>query len=58
MAPCQLEAALAAARLSMDQWLAMPDSVMLAAAQRHGAVLWTQDADFDGLAGTRHLAKR
>jgi predicted nucleic acid-binding protein len=50
--------ALAAGRLSMDHGLAMADSVMLAAAQRHGAVLWTQDADFDGLPGTRYFAKR
>jgi len=47
-----------ATRLSMDHGLAMADSVMLAAAQRHGAVLWTQDADFDGLPGTRYFAKR
>ncbi|TLZ31546.1 MAG: type II toxin-antitoxin system VapC family toxin, partial [Gammaproteobacteria bacterium] len=34
------------------------DSIMLATAQRNGAVLWTQDADFEGLPGVRFFAKR
>jgi len=50
--------ALAAARLSLDHTIAMADSIMLATAQRHGAILWTQDADFEGLPGTRFFAKR
>jgi predicted nucleic acid-binding protein len=50
--------ALEAARLSIQHRLAMADSVMLATAQRHRATLWTQDADFDGLPGTRYVAKR
>jgi len=50
--------ALAAARLSIDHGIAMADSVMLATAQRHQALLWTQDADFDGLPGTRYFARR
>jgi len=50
--------ALAAARLSLDHSIAMADSIMLATAQRHGAILWTQDADFEGLPGTRFFAKR
>jgi len=50
--------ALEAARLSIQHGLAMTDSVMLATAQRHRAVLWTQDSDFDGVAGTRYYAKR
>lgn len=50
--------ALEAARLSIQYRLAMADSVMLATAQRHRALLWTQDADFDGLPGARYFAKR
>ncbi len=50
--------ALAAARLSIDHRLAMADSIMLATAQRNGAILWTQDADFRGLPGARFFAKR
>ena len=49
---------LAAARLSIDHSIAMADSIMLATAQRSGAILWTQDVDFEGLPGVRFLAKR
>lgn len=45
--------ALAAAELSVATRLAMADSVMLATARAHGALLWTQDADFDGLEDVR-----
>lgn len=50
--------ALEAARLSIHHRIAMADAVMLATAQRHGAPLWTQDSDFEGLAGVRYQAKR
>jgi toxin FitB len=50
--------ALAAARLSIDHSIAMADSIMLATAKRNGAILWTQDADFEGLPGARYFAKR
>jgi predicted nucleic acid-binding protein len=50
--------ALEAARLSIAHSIAMADSIMLATAQRHRATLWTQDADFDGLAGVRYYSKR
>jgi predicted nucleic acid-binding protein len=50
--------ALEAARVSIQYAIAMADSIMLATAQRHRATLWTQDADFDGLPGTRYFAKR
>jgi predicted nucleic acid-binding protein len=41
--------ALAAAALSLETGLAMADSIILATARAEGAVLWTQDAHFDGL---------
>jgi toxin FitB len=50
--------ALEAARLSLVHHIAMADSVMLAAAQRNRATLWTQDIDFKDLPGTRYYAKR
>src|SRR5213082_2257660 len=53
-----IQAHRAAARLSIDHSIAMADSMMLATAQRNGAVLWTQDADFEGLPGVRFFAKR
>jgi predicted nucleic acid-binding protein len=49
--------ALAAAKLSLDLKLPMADSVMLATAQCHGAVLWTQDADFDGIQGVQYILR-
>ncbi len=50
--------ALEAARLSIQHRIAMADSVMLATAQRHRATLWTQDADFGGMAGVKYYVKR
>lgn len=53
-----LDAALAlvAARTSAELKLPMADSVILATARQHGATLWTQDADFAGMAGVRYVA--
>lgn len=48
--------AIDAARLSHSAKLPMADSIMLATARAHGATLWTQDADFDGMPGVRYRA--
>ena len=40
--------ALDAAKLSLDSGLAMADSIILATARAEDAVLWTQDAHFEG----------
>src|ERR1044071_3258639 len=45
--------ALEAAKVSDSYKLPLADSVILATAQVHNAVLWTQDADFDGLPGVK-----
>jgi predicted nucleic acid-binding protein len=50
--------ALAAAKLSADLKLPMADSIMLATARQTGAVLWTQDADFEGMEGIRYVRAR
>ena len=50
--------ALEAARLSIEHGIAMADGVMPATAYRHGATLWTQDSDFEGVHGARYFAKR
>jgi predicted nucleic acid-binding protein len=50
--------ALAAAKASIEHRLPMADSVMLATAQAHGAILWTQDANFERIAGVRYVAKK
>lgn len=52
------ELALAAAKLGVDhKQLPLADSVILASARRHDAMLWTQDADFEGLGGVRYIVK-
>lgn len=51
------EIALSAARLGCDSKLPPADSIMLATARHHGAILWTQDADFEGLEGVKYIPK-
>jgi toxin FitB len=50
--------ALEAARLSLLHRLPMADSMVLATARRHDAMLWTQDADFEGIDGVRYFARK
>ncbi len=45
--------ALRAAALGLRHKLPLADSVVYATAQAAGAILWTQDADFEGLPGVR-----
>ena len=54
-----LDASLAihSAKLSSDLKLPMADSIILATAQAHNAVIWTQDADFNDIKGVRFIAK-
>jgi predicted nucleic acid-binding protein len=54
-----LDAALAlrAAALGVRHKLPLADSIVYATAQAAGATVWTQDADFDGLAGVKFFAK-
>jgi len=49
--------ALEAAKVSSDYKLPLADSIILATAQEHNAVLWTQDADFYGLANVQYKPK-
>lgn len=51
------EIALSAAHLGLSHKLPLADSVMLATARRYGALLWTQDADFEGIEGVHYVAK-
>lgn len=50
--------ALEAAAVGLEQGLAFADSVIYATALRHDALLWTQDAHFQGKHGVRYLAKQ
>jgi toxin FitB len=49
--------ALRGAKLGLEHKLPLADSVMLATARAHGAVLWTQDADFESIEGVEYRAK-
>ena len=52
-----LELSLDAARLGVLHKLPMADSMMLATARYYQATLWTQDADFKGLAEVHYIEK-
>ena len=50
--------AIAAANISHRQKLPMADSIIIATARAENAVIWTQDADFEGLPGVKFRAKK
>ncbi len=50
--------ALEAATLSLRHSLPMADSIILAAAREHSAIVWTLDEDFSGLPGVRYFARK
>lgn len=50
--------AISAASLGHQEKLPLADSIILATARAHGAVLWTQDMDFEGLEGVRFKPKQ
>ena len=53
--PLDMELSLNAAKISIELKLPMADSVILATARAHNAILWTQDSDFQGLEGVRYI---
>ena len=53
-----LTVALDAAKLSAEAKLPMADSIMLATARAYDAILWTQDADFEGVAGVEYRGRQ
>jgi predicted nucleic acid-binding protein len=52
------EIAVNAAYISSDLQIAMADSIILATARAHNAILWTQDADFEGMDGVQYIGKK
>ena len=48
---------LALCNAAIGNRLPLADSLIYATAQAQDAVLWTQDAHFDGLAGVRHFGQ-
>ena len=49
--------AMTAARLGHTLKLPLADSIILATARAHGALLWTQDEDFERIQGVRFVPK-
>jgi predicted nucleic acid-binding protein len=49
-----VEIALTAAKLSIENRLPLAVSVILATARAFGATLWTQDSDFEGMPGVEY----
>ena len=50
--------ALSAARCGHELKLQLADSVIMATARQHNAVIWTQDSDFKEITGVRYKEKR
>lgn len=50
--------ALDAAKIGIQLKLPLADSVILATARAHTAVIWTQDEDFKGIKSVRYIEKR
>jgi len=50
--------AIRAAELSSQHALPMADSIILATSREHGAVLWTQDADFESIPDVNYIPKK
>lgn len=50
--------AVAAAQLGVAHRLPLADSIVLATARAHGATVWTQDSDFEGLPDVQYTPKK
>lgn len=52
------ELALKAAKISLEYQIPMADSIILATARTHQAVLWTQDKDFKDIENVNYFPKQ
>jgi predicted nucleic acid-binding protein len=52
------EIAVNAAHASTEFQIAMADSIILATARAHNAILWTQDTDFEGMDSVQYISKK
>ena len=52
------ELALQAAKISLEYQIPMADSIILATARTHEAVLWTQDQDFKDMENVNYFPKQ
>jgi len=51
------EIALVAAKTSLEMKIPLADSIVLATARIHDAVVWTKDADFKGIKGVKYFPR-
>jgi predicted nucleic acid-binding protein len=51
------ELILLTARVGKEHRLPLADSIVFATGRLHGAIVWTQDSDFEGLEGVRYRPK-
>jgi len=49
---------IAASRLSLEHYLPMADSIILATAQEFKAIIWTQDSDFKNISKVKYFPKK
>lgn len=56
--PLDSALALAAAHLGVTERLPLADSIILATARQFDAILWTMDADFEGLPGVKYIPRQ
>jgi len=56
--PVDEQISISGARIAVDHRLPMADALILATARCVDAVVWTQDADFQGLEGVRYVEAR
>jgi predicted nucleic acid-binding protein len=52
------EIAVNAAVISSEHKIAMADSIILATTHAYDAILWTQDADFEGFSSVHYIGKK
>jgi predicted nucleic acid-binding protein len=55
--PLDESLSISAAKISLEHKLPMADSIIYATAQKHKAVLWTQDADFKDFTDVKYIEK-
>jgi predicted nuclease of predicted toxin-antitoxin system len=49
---------LSAAKLGVQHKIPLADSIILATGMAHEAMIWTQDADFEGLSHMKYICKK
>jgi predicted nucleic acid-binding protein len=52
-----IELSLSAAKLGIQHQIPLADSIIIATGLAHDAIVWSQDADFEGLPNVRYIKK-